>query len=81
MRASATSLPRTLQYVLELCDVASLWHEPIVTLLMFRGDPSFPQENSLNRTWHFFIICGSPWQITVNSAVESQLKESQLCCS
>jgi len=31
--------------------------------------------------WHFVKFCGLLQQITVNTAVNSQLKENQCCCS
>jgi len=44
-------------------------------------DHSLPRANSANFAWHFVRFRGSPWQITVNSIVNSQLRVNQLCCS
>ena len=48
---------------------------------LIRRDQSFPLKNSVNSAGKLVKFHGSPQQITVNSAVDSQLKENQLCCS
>jgi len=40
----------------------------------------FRQKSSRNSARHFVKFCRSPPQITVNSVVDSQLKENELCC-
>jgi len=30
--------------------------------------------------WHFVKLCGSSWQIAVNTVVNTQVTENQLCC-
>jgi len=48
--------------------------------LAFGRDHRFSQENSVNSAWHFVKFQCSLQQITVNSAVNSQLKGNLLCC-
>jgi len=49
--------------------------------VIMNRDHSFPRKRSVNSVWCFAKFYGSPRQITVNSAVDSQPKENQLCCS
>jgi len=50
-------------------------------LNFINGDRSFLWKKSANSAWHFVTFRGSLWQITVNSAVDSYLKENKLSYS
>ena len=43
----------------------------------FKGSCDYykPAKNYVNSAWHFVKFRGLPWQITVNSVADSQLKE------
>jgi len=46
-----------------------------ITKLLITRDRSFLLKNLVNSTWHFIKSCSLQWQITVNFAVDRQLKE------